>query len=193
MIACDNRFISLKGNHEDMLIKAARSWFIHERTGSDYRLLCSNGGYETFNDMINDEWNRSWINHIDQYPTHIELTNIRGEQILLSHAGYTPRFDDNNNIYPPEDEDLLWDRTHYIYEACSDCDNVIVIHGHTPIKYILQSLKIKRDDIITPLWYDNNHKVCIDCGSAFTKKCCLLNIDNWEYHIFEDNTNETEE
>lgn len=39
MIAQDKRFISIKGNHEDMLIKAARSYYRDEYTGEDYSLL----------------------------------------------------------------------------------------------------------------------------------------------------------
>ena len=33
------------------------------------------------------------------------------------------------------------------------------------------------------LWYCNNHKVNIDCGTVFTGKSVLLNLDTWEEHF----------
>ena len=117
MIAQDKRFIPIKGNHEDMLIDAARSYYPDERIGHGFSLLASNGGKVTFYDMTNDQWGEQWINHIRKYPTHAEYTNTQGQLVLLSHAGYTPYYDEedggigiwhNREIHDHHIEELWW-------------------------------------------------------------------------------------
>lgn len=187
-IATDSRFIPIKGNHEDMLISAAESYFPDERPGRGYSLLVNNGGGNTFYDMTNDPWNREWINHIKKYPTHIEYINKNNELVLLSHAGYTPWFDERDgSTIMPTDSDLIWSREHFWDDWDEEnFGKTIVVHGHTPIPYMAEYLRTpERDDIEKPFWYCNNHKVCIDSAAFATDICFLLNLDDWSYHTFQ--------
>ena len=95
-ILADERFIYLKGNHEDMLVKA-----FFEQMKED-RKSCR------------------------------EYCNKNGEFIYMSHAGYSMGID------PPTDEELIWDRTHFLDTRWFGPDNAIVIHGHTPIPHLVE-------------------------------------------------------
>ncbi len=182
----DSRFICLRGNHEDMLIKAAQSYYPDERIGHGFSLLASNGGRVTFYDMTNDHWGEQWINHIKKDAFHAEYINSQQQTVLLSHAGFTPYADESGNIEFPEPNDLIWSRDHF----WDDWDEgafpkVVVVHGHTPIPYLAEDLRLKRDmSFDAPLWYADNHKVCIDSAAFATGMCFLLDLDTWEHHIF---------
>ena len=103
------------------------------------------------------------------------IQNDRGQDIHLSHAGFTPLKKDN--------PDLIWDRTHFVHEwPQTGYDNFYVVHGHTPIDSL--SDVFKKEELTYPLVYSNGHKIDIDCGVFRTGKACLLNLDTFESTIF---------
>lgn len=185
----DPRVVYIKGNHEDMLVRAAQDYFRTESYGRNYSLLRSNGGKVTFHDMVNDPKAREVINQLNNLSTYEIYKNAAGQLICLSHAGFTPWKDEDGCLLIPEDEDLIWDRRHYMdgWNGEEMHDNVVVVHGHTPIPYIMDDLWIRdRGDLIEagPLWYANRHKVCLDCAAFATGATFLLDLDTFDYHTF---------
>lgn len=178
----DPKFIYIKGNHEDMLARAMKSYRKcpeDERAGYfgydfDYRMCHNNGGAKTFKD-----WGRRtrhdyrWIHALNHLPTHITYINKRGQKIELSHAGFTPGMN-------PDNIDYLWDRDHPCDEWPDDFNETIVVHGHTPIPYLMEDLGEWEEAKPGAFWYCNNHKVCIDCGAPFTGCTTMLNLDTLE-------------
>ena len=184
----DPQFIYLKGNHEDMLVKAAEDYFKNdEYLGFNYRCLAHNGGGPTFDGLMNDEMPKDWVNYLKELSTFEIYENAAGETVALSHAGFTPWLSsDGNDIIIPGDQDLIWDRGHYLeMPEMDEIDpEVIIVHGHTPIPHLLEDLKIpEENDNGGAFWYDNHRKVCIDCGAAWTGEAVLLNLDTWEETI----------
>ena len=183
-IVNDSRFIYLKGNHEDMLIKAADDYFKYDYLGEAYNLLVYNGGESTFQSLILDEFGAAWINYLRKLPTHEEYTNINGQEVLLSHAGYNPALTEEDDLLLPNEYELMWNRDHYVqYFDINEFNNCIIVHGHTPIPHLAEDLGISVwTKIPGPLWYEDKHKVCIDNGAFVTGAAYLLNLDTWESH-----------
>lgn len=183
----DERFVYIMGNHEDMLIKAAKRWFKWHAMGNDYNLLRANGGAKTFADMSQDPEAEEIIRKLEQLPTYAAyFSNALGYNIFLAHAGFTPWADDEDGLpIVPDDKDLIWDRSHYMDDFKEEelYLNSIVVHGHTPIPYIMDDLRLPNPgDLIDagPLWYANRHKVCLDCAAFATGATFLLNLDTFE-------------
>ena len=197
-VLSDPQFIYIKGNHEDMLCKALLDYI--EFGCPEYQsmhLLSSNGGDETFEQAIRESDIAAYERKLHSLPLIKEYTNKAGERIVLSHAGFTPWKDEfyeddeekKDIIYRrPHPQDLIWGRDHFLDEwTAEDCVDCFIIHGHTPIPYLL-------DDIdpaclmgeIEPgaLWYDGGRKCCIDCGAVFTGYCVLLDLDTWDEDIY---------
>lgn len=180
----DNRFIYLKGNHEQLLIDAADQYNLYgDYYSEDYYILCSNGGEQTFLDWTYAPYRNEWIYKLKELPTQAKYINTNGKEILLSHAGYTP----GKNKYE-WDEDLIWDRKHFTDKWDEEkYPNSIIVHGHTPTLHVDAKLNKTYDRQMKPgaYWYCNNHKVCIDNGTFATGYAVLLDLDTFEEHIFE--------
>ena len=186
MIMIDERFIYLKGNHEDMLVAAAKDYFKYRAYTHNYNLLRSNGGKATFYDMIHDECAQEWIKRIDKLPTHTTYVNAAGQIVYLSHAGFTPWRDENGKVIIPDTHELIWNRNHYFDDPLND-NNAVIVHGHTPIAYMIDEIRhdpTARIRELGPLWYSNNQKVCIDNGAFRSGVAYLLNLDTFEHHTF---------
>lgn len=187
-VAKNPKFIYLKGNHEDMLVKAGLTYLNDQDINDDIYLLLSNDGCSTFEGWLMEENQRGWITYLKDLPTHIEFVNSQGIEVLLSHAGYTP------NMQLPSDYELLWDRKHFYDIWPNGKEKSIVVHGHTPIQLLWKDFneltKIKSGTEI-PSWDggafyygDRNHKVCIDCGCYASKQTILFDLDTFDEHIF---------
>lgn len=173
------QFIYLKGNHEDLLVNAIQN--------GDFMLWYWNGGESTYEGWIDDGEDMSWIQKLNDLPTHLKYQNQFNEKVILCHAGYTPHKEE----YVWGD-DLLWSRDHFNQMWDEDFLDTIVIHGHTPIPYMNEYLyEAPSESEVKPgaLWYSpdstgRNHKINIDCGAVFTGCTVLLDLDTWEEHIF---------
>ena len=186
------QFIYLKGNHEDMLIKALKEYQQFDCMGHEYRLLHMNGGVRTFEDCLEEENINDWIVKLDELPVLETYVNKEGKTILLSHAGFTPYIEDKE-LYTPSNKDLIWDRTHYYSTTWREYsgNNNYIVHGHTPMQYLKADIMLKAykpnnesDEKYIPFWYCEDHKCCIDSGAFFTKQFCLLDLDTFEYYHF---------
>lgn len=187
----DSRWIYLKGNHEDMLIKAANAYLANDENWDydSYCLCLHNGGEKTLFDWCNDEWRKEWLQCLKELPVHAIYESALIGVIRMSHAGYTPyhfvEFNGEPIEVPQQEWELLWDRSHFT----EDWNNELapydyVIHGHTPCMYVADEVGIDfRGNQDGPLWYCNNHKCCLDNGTAYTGRAVVLNLDTFEYCI----------
>ena len=185
-ILADKRFIYLKGNHEDMLVKAHNEYFGSGR-GENIKLCVWNGGRPTLNAMLADDnfIREHTITELALLPLTAEYVNKNGELIHMSHAGWSM------GLETPTSEEWVWDRTHFLDANWFGPDNAIVIHGHTPIPYLVEELSVFYEGLseeeLEPgaLWYCGGHKICIDCGAHFTGVTTLINLDTFDEEIFE--------
>ena len=115
----DKRFIYIKGNHEDLMIKAIDDFkFSDEKWHWDnaLNLWYWNGGESTHNAFyedgtISDEEKKNILNQIKNLPFCTLYTNKNDLHILLSHAGC-------NSVEEAEyldEEHFIWDRTHFMF------------------------------------------------------------------------------
>lgn len=180
----DPQFIYLKGNHEDMLVRAMGHGY-----GSAFALLRSNGGKKTYEAaMAEPEWAK-WKARLAELPDKAVYVNTQGETVYLTHAGFTPKTDHQGQLRWMWTEDLIWDRDHFLDAWPEDeiFEKAIVVHGHTPIPYLLEDIDpAYQMGEIEPgaLWYAGGKKCCIDCGAVFTGFCVLLNLDTWDEEVF---------
>lgn len=193
----DPRFIYLKGNHEDMFCKAVMSYYrikqtynyideeeiiFHLEYDDDYSLMVYNGGEKTFKDWKKDKDKMFYYRKIKDLPIQKTYKNKKGQIIILTHAGYTPHL---NQI--PDDEDLIWNRYHFNQEWDKNFPDTIIVHGHTPIPYFNEYCwDYPKEEKEGALWYCNNHKVNIDCGTVFTGISTLVNLDTWNEYVIID-------
>lgn len=186
----DPQFIYMKGNHEDMLVDAFYGEY------EEIALCDMNGGRGTRIQMAESEegW-RTWAERLNKLPLVEIYHNAQGQTVILSHAGYTP---EQNIDFRPYWYDILWNRRHFWHNWPEDEQfaDTIVVHGHTPIPFVMKELKEFFDFYNEKkyeaepwdggaLWYCHDHKVCIDCGSAWYDCCVLLDLDTWDEHIFQ--------
>lgn len=170
----DPQWVYLKGNHEDMLIKAAQDYFDYDEYYSEaYDLLCYNGGADTFEGLINETSARGWIKQLKNLRTYSVYCNKQKDNLILTHAGFTPPLDLEE---PVKTNNLLWNRIH-IHDDWPEGNESVIIHGHTPVPHLDATEE-------SCLIYANGHKIDIDLGVFYTGKVCLLNLDNYEEHIF---------
>ena len=194
-ITRDSQFIYLMGNHEDMMINSMRGWYMDGPTSyEDYYLWLSNGGGVTEESLMKESGHdiEIWMNRLAKLPVYEVYTNRDGKVIYLSHAGFTPAL-------PKSTRDLVWDRYHIMEGWPEDCDEMIVVHGHTPTMLMSRYdpwgivndedreaifAGKQKNPAKGAVWYADGHKVNIDCGSVWTGKTVLLDLDTFEQHIF---------
>lgn len=170
----DPQFILLKGNHEDMLLRAVRNNY------SDYKLLKMNGGRITYFDCCEDEEKDKYLDAIEQLPLSTMVVFAKDERtFILSHAGFTPY---DNEYVEISEENLLWDRYHCQDEKSpkEEYKDYIIVHGHTPIQYLIDG-EMKFE----PYYYFDNQKICLDTGAYSTGKLLLFCLDNMTYEVIE--------
>ena len=179
----DPQFVYLRGNHEDMLVKACKDYFEDDCMWDykSYSLCRMNGGEDTMDSFERDPLRGTWYHRLRELPTWDSYENENGVVIVLSHAGFTPWLVEGtyDECAIPDDETLLWDREHFLDEYDSaEMDNVIIVHGHTPSHYL--SIDLWKDWDGGAFWYCDDHKVCIDSGGFFSGEFVLLNLDTLE-------------
>lgn len=187
-LLADDRIVYLRGNHEQMMYDA---WF--NRHADAFSHWKRNGGQETLNNINKLNWSieekDEIIRMVTDLPYQVEYVNPMGYKIQLTHAGYTPneswdRLEDYEKKYR-----LLWSRTHFFdtWPICND----IIIHGHTPIQYMIGKGALNTyDNGSVKLEYSQGHKICIDMGTYNSNSAILFNLDTLKVQqIFYDNTN----
>lgn len=194
----DSRIQMLKGNHEDLFVKAARSLeryreyngfsvaemqkMLPEINQFNTAKLCI---YDAFGYISHDVSLHlgnggaptlySWImDGMDMdFIQRIDDLECKAvyKTVDMCHAGAYQMYWDNNNV-----QELMWSRTHF-YASWEK--GRTLIHGHTPTCYLAEEpeLHIKlvdRDDYVI---YSEN-KIDIDTGACFTNTATAVNITN---------------
>ena len=205
--------IYLKGNHEDMFVKAAREIqkklhfeelnekYIHRILKSCLSLDYSyagiqdslmNGGLPTLTDWILDGMPMNIVERID----HLPYTFIY-DKCDFSHAAATPQVfarvceseyeGDGPNKY--DAQSILWSRTSLPYEWTP---GRIAVFGHTPVPYLYDYIEEKPRKNM-PTLFNNGTKLDMDTGAVFTGKAYVLNILTMQAQGFEIKNDEVEE
>lgn len=192
-IYADEQFIYLMGNHERMLIDAGAE-YLQDGGDRKYNLLHHNGGCDTFVDWMDNPQREEWLSRLRKLPLSAIYINTEGKRIYLSHAGFTPDYLEDE-IALPDDYELIWNREHFFDPWPVETEDVIIIHGHTPIPAMIREmnfvLRAHGKDTIDnwepgALWYAHGHKACIDNGTFRTGYSCLLDLDTFDEHIFQE-------
>ena len=177
-VAKDPQIIYLKGNHEDMLVKAAKEALSMDEwpSSAHQRLLAMNGGMDTLCEgLMNEENREDWIKHLSTLPISTYYTNTSGQKILLCHAGCSLWADEPEVL--PIARELIWDRLHY-FDNANLLSSTIIVHGHTPIKHLAADIGVL--PTIGALRYADGKKYCIDAGTHRSGRGILLNLDTFE-------------
>ena len=182
----DEQWEYLCGNHEDMLANTIREY--HDGCSSDHYIdLIMNGGDGTFTSWLNNGAYKEWAGVFKLLPYYTTYVNKDGILIFLSHAGFTPRMDENGDILIPSRIECLWNRRHFDEEwDTENFANVISIHGHTPIP---TQLYTNQEQIVSwndagAFYYCDDHKINVDCGACWIGATVLLDLDTFDEYIF---------
>ena len=207
----DPRVVYIKGNHEDLMIKAIGhyspdDWFHWD---DNMNLWFWNGGELTYNAFMNDttispEEKIEILHKIAAFPFCAVYNNAKDQKVLLSHAG-CDCFEAAETL---DEEKFIWDRNHLMfYDTWYGNPDEVIIHGHTPIELMIKEQHknirwltekhmregVAGDHLIEPqpwsgkgaYWYAKNHKVNIDTGAVWNNTSVLLNLDTWEEIIID--------
>ena len=137
----EDRFICLRGNHEDLLVRAAD----RVRTGRDLMNWWANGGEQTLDSHgVNDP--------SDLPPDHlvwIKALPLKFSQParLFVHAGFRPGV----SISDQTEKDMI----HEPFLSSAVSHGPFVIHGHTPTETGLPDLRPNRLNIDTGACFDD--------------------------------------
>ena len=188
--------VYLRGNHEDMLMQAMKLYFLGDE---DYRSTRAfevwewNGSVMTEFGINQDNFERAHTYFSQLHTTQFtaEYTNKFGNIIYLCHSGWEYFLRDKYHDLKYK-EKILWDRTHYTRPIAEDLfnKNEFIIHGHTPIPYLLE--EIAQEEKVS-LWknkdcawhYCDGHKIDIDMLTIKTHRACLIDLDTFEEIILE--------
>jgi serine/threonine protein phosphatase 1 len=116
-----NRFVCLRGNHEQMLLLAADK----ERSDRDLMNWWGNGGQRTLESYGVGDPSDLPAAHLD-WLRSLPLTMRDEPNRLYVHAGIRP----GTPLSSQSEEDLLWIREPFL--SSEDDHGVLVVHGHTP-------------------------------------------------------------
>ena len=190
-----NNVIYLKGNHEDMFVKAAKEFkqyfpnpqFTQERLEQilmgirifDYKyqaiqLFLYNGGKQTFINWFNDGMPMDIIEQLENLPITFSYNNLD-----FCHAGGVYRsFIRQEQI---DRDAMLWDRGSFEYGWVPER---ICVHGHTPIAAMPRNFQNMTKENITPLKYHGDfneemtgYKINMDTGVFWSNRIFVLNCN----------------
>jgi serine/threonine protein phosphatase 1 len=180
--------VYLRGNHEEMM---ADAYLLVEDSAKLLKHWLKNGGGATKKNInsLNLDWQtkKDFMEKVYKLPCYAEYENEMGIKFILCHAGYTPgEFYEKQDKWQKE-QYMLWSRDHWKLPWPKDpeFDNVVIVHGHTPILLMKQLDGAPQGDGCSPFWYENNHKLNLDAATANTGIAFLFNLDtlDWEYFL----------
>ena len=214
------RVVYLKGNHEDMFVKAARQIKndvkIHEGenirsaiywcSSYDYRyediqLSIMNGGLTTLVDWAEDGMDMEFVDKIDKLP----LTFSTDVCDFCHAAGVYQTFERAANaeynglpVDKFDAESLAWTRSGF---NVGWAPNRIAVFGHTPVPYLGDYMDVDFDKNVCPQPYKwvgdyypdmTGAKIDMDTGACFTGNTYVLNVLTMKTQGFEDTDINTE-
>ena len=169
-----NNIHLLIGNHERMFLDFAGStgskfnnpdmvW--SRRTFEYYYDWMNNGGRVTYEALLkkSQRYINEFIKYLHKLPYFYKL-NVNGQNFFLCHS--KPIFYANMDFDTAiqvniKDEGIIWNRE---YEDAPIPDGYIIIHGHTPVRKMVE--------------YCYGQAFDIDCGAYKTNRLCCLCLEN---------------
>ena len=164
----DPRVFYIMGNHEYMMINAI------ENAPIDFEIWSYNGCSPTYDAWIQDGRPMGIIRQLKSLPTLHTFVNKYDEELYLCHAGFNWKYFDQLDDYK-----LVWDRRHINQD--NDIVNetgALIVHGHTPTPYLIDELQYQHipfEEDCGVVCYNN--KFDIDCGSVWTHRAALFDLD----------------
>ena len=163
----DPRIIYICGNHEDLM----RDLFPDFLEG-DFRELqyyLEQGGKETWDEFqkLSHEKQIELFYAIDRMSIEECYHRKDGIDIVMTHSGacdFTHKW--------ITDHLSLWDRSHIDQQWWREKENVVIVHGHSPVQTFFQRG--------VPVRYCSHHKIDLDLGSFDSKQIALLNLDDFD-------------
>lgn len=215
------RIVYLKGNHEDMFVKAARQiknevkideykdirsaiyWCSsYDYRYEDIRLSIMNGGLTTLVDWTEDGMDMEFVDKIDKLP----LTFSTDVCDFCHAAGVYQTFERAANaeynglpVDKFDAESLAWTRSGF---NVGWAPNRIAVFGHTPVPYLGDYMDADFDENVCPQPYKwvgdfypkmTGAKIDMDTGACFTGNAYVLNVLTMKAQGFEDTDINSEE
>ena len=216
------KVIYLKGNHEDMFVKAARfiinyykdelteekvkaylySCSLKDFAASQVQLSIINGGKKTLMDWMLAGMSNEFVSRINNLNAALSYENID-----FCHAGGDPRVfkrvsdDEYEGEFIDKDDltHILWDRN-YLTEGWTT--GRICVYGHTPVWHLAAKYygKDKTEEHAHPCAYVGllddrftGKKINMDCGTFWSGRAYVLNVLTMKAQGFKDtNFNDNE-
>lgn len=176
------------GNHEDIMYNAFCA--TGPAATEYYKNWIDNGGQATLDNIkemgLDTETKLNLIHKVRKLPRYTEYeSKENGLKFILCHAGYTPGKYFDSLWDDQKEQKMIWDRYHFNFPWPDEVeyDNVIMVHGHTPI-LLLAQMGYTRETGMKPMWYENNHKVNLDAATPNTGLAFLFNLDTLDYELF---------
>lgn len=188
----DERFIYLKGNHEDLFVRAAKAlknyWLEdnilkREVAANPYEYIANyfydpdvslhiqNGGLKTLMDWATDGTPLSIIGKLDKLPERFVLPNEVWGELEFTHAGHLM----------DESDSFIWSREHFQEEYTKGR----MIHGHTPVRSLMKYVLVNGTAATNrPAFYQNGTKIDMDTACFSSDTITLLNCNTMEQHRF---------
>ena len=189
--------IYLKGNHEDLFVKAAYAFRrlcqdehmtsnqIYEAYGRDVSFIMQmeqdmwlhyvNGGASTFESWIKDGCPQGIITQLQNLPVKYSYKNYD-----FCHAGCLSYYFENN-----DEKEMIWSRRHFPMPWIKDR---ILIHGHTPVMHLFhdsmdcKAIEDAPPKYLQPVRYSVN-KIDMDTGAFATNLIALYGIESDTFWI----------
>lgn len=130
-------FVCLRGNHEEMLIRAASK----DRSDRDLMTWWGNGGEATLESYGVDDPSDLPVEHL-AWLRSLPLETSDHHRIFV-HAGIRPSI----SLSSQSAEDLLWIREPFL--SSEEDHGILVVHGHTPTRTQKPDLRPNRVNIDT--------------------------------------------
>jgi serine/threonine protein phosphatase 1 len=133
----DRDFVCLRGNHEEMLIRAAD----RDRSDRDFMTWWANGGEATLESYGVDDPSDLPVDHL-AWLRSLPLKTSDHHRMFV-HAGIRPRI----SLSSQSDEDLLWIREPFL--SSEEDHGILVVLRHTPTRNQKPDLRPNRVNIDT--------------------------------------------
>lgn len=137
------------------------------------------GGVTTYiaTTKLSKEENITLINTLNALPLTATYESKNGHTIVLSHAGFNPDI-------PESERDYLWDRSHFTFPWNPAHDNLILVHGHTPVRHLIKQFEFWDTQLNSNskqmAVYADGHKIDIDIGAVLNDAAVMLDLDTLE-------------